>query len=39
MSLHHDGKGRSKWLETTMGQEADKVGQIIATALRQELGT
>ena len=39
MSLHHDGKGRSKWLEVTMSQEADKVGQIIATAIRTELGT
>jgi len=32
MSLHHDGKGRAKWLEATMAQEANTVGKIIATA-------
>lgn len=35
MSLHHDGKGQAKWLETTMAQESTKVGQIVATKLRE----
>lgn len=39
MTLHHDGKGQSKWLENTMASEADTVGAIIATAIRQEVGT
>lgn len=39
MSLNHYGKGQSKWLENTMGQEAATVGAIIQTAIRQELGT
>jgi hypothetical protein len=34
MSLHHHGKGQSKWLENTMGQEAETMGTIIATAVR-----
>lgn len=38
MSLRHDGKGRAKWLETTMAQEATAVGQIVATALRKGVG-
>ena len=39
MSVHHDGKGRAKWLETTMAQEADTVGQIVATAIRKRVGS
>lgn len=39
MALHHDGKGRAKWLEVTMGQEAKTVGKIIATAVRSAVGT
>lgn len=39
MSLHHDGKGQAKWLENTLAAESDTVGQIVATAIRQELGT
>jgi hypothetical protein len=39
LELHHDGKGEAKWLENTMAREADTVGRIIATAIRQELGT
>lgn len=35
MALHHDGKGRAKWLEVTMAQEAKTVGQIVATATRK----
>lgn len=34
MSLHHHGKGQSKWLENTMGQEAETMGNIIAQAIR-----
>ena len=37
MSLHHDGKGQAKWLELTMAQERDAVGQIIATTVRKGL--
>lgn len=35
MSLHHHGKGQSKWLENTMGQEAETMGNIVATAIQQ----
>ena len=35
MSLHHHGKGQSKWLENTMGQEAETMGTIVAAAIRQ----
>ena len=34
LDLHHDGKGEAKWLETTLAQESDAVGQIIATAIK-----
>lgn len=37
MTLHHDGKGQSKWLENTMASEADTVRAIIGTAIRQEV--
>lgn len=37
MSLHHDGKGEAKWLETTMARESKVVGQIVATKLREGL--
>lgn len=37
MSLHHDGKGEAKWLETTMASERDALGQIAATAMRKGL--
>jgi hypothetical protein len=39
MELNHHGKGRSKWLETTMAQEAGTVGKIIATSVREGLGS
>lgn len=39
MTLHHDGKGKAKWLETTGAQEAATMGQIVATAIRTEAGT
>lgn len=39
MTLHHDGKGEAKWLESTMGMERHTVGQIIATAIRSEVGS
>jgi hypothetical protein len=39
MSLHHDGKGRSKWLEVTFSQEAGTVGKILATAIKRDVGT
>lgn len=32
MSLHHDGKGESKWLENTMTREKNRVAAVIATA-------
>lgn len=38
LDLHHHGKGQAKWLENTMAAEADTVGDIIATAIGQELG-
>lgn len=38
MSLRHDGKGESKWLENTLSAEGGTVGQIVATAIRGELG-
>lgn len=34
LALHHDGKGQSKWLENTLTAEAERVGDIIATAIR-----
>jgi hypothetical protein len=39
MDLTHPGKGEPKWLETTITQNATKVGETIATAIKQELGT
>lgn len=39
MSLRHDGKGKPKWLETTLASEKQTVAQIVATAIRNELGT
>ena len=39
MSLAHDGKGTSKWLENAMAQESDTVGKIIATTIKHEAGT
>jgi hypothetical protein len=39
MTLRHDGKGRSKWLEVAFSQEAKTVGKIIATATRREVGS
>jgi len=38
MTLHHDGKGESKWLENTLAREAKTVGQIAATSLRKGVG-
>lgn len=38
MTLHHEGKGESKWLENTMSRSSKRVGQIIATALRKGSG-
>lgn len=38
LGLHHDGKGQAKWLENTLATEAETVGDIIANAIRQELG-
>lgn len=37
MTLRHDGKGKAKWLETTMAQEAGTVGAIIQAAVRREV--
>lgn len=39
MTLHHHGKGQAKWMENTHAAEAETVGKIIATKVRQELGT
>lgn len=39
MSLHHDGKGSAKWLENTLAAERETVAQIVATAMRKEMGT
>jgi hypothetical protein len=39
MSLHHDGKGESKWLENTMAAESGTVGKIIATSISREAHT
>jgi hypothetical protein len=39
MTAHHDGKGQPKWLENTLTGEAKTVGQIIATAIRGQVGT
>lgn len=36
-TLHHTGKGQSKWLENAFTREADTVKQIIATALGEGL--
>lgn len=38
MAYRHDGKGEAKWLETTGGREAKTIGQIVATAIRNEVG-
>ena len=38
MTLSHDGKGKAKWLETTMTREADTVAEIAAGAIRSKLG-
>lgn len=38
MGLRHDGKGRAKWLETTLGRERPTVAKIVATAIRKRMG-
>lgn len=38
MTLSHDGKGRAKWLETTMATERDTMGKIVAVQIRNGLG-
>ena len=38
MSLRHDGKGESKWLENTMAREAKTIGEIVANAIRKKVG-
>lgn len=39
MTLHHSGKGKSKWLESTFGTEAGTVGDILRTAIKREAGS
>lgn len=39
MSLHHDGKGQAKWLENTLAAESSRVAQVIATKLREGVGS
>lgn len=39
MTLRHDGKGESKWLETTFAREREKVGEIVAAAIRKRVGS
>lgn len=39
MTLHHDGKGRAKWLETAGAAEAATMAEIIATEIRAEVGS
>lgn len=39
MTLSHDGKGKPKWLESTMATESGTVAQIIAQAIRSEVGS
>lgn len=36
--LNHDGKGKAKWLETTMATERQTMGQIVAVQIRNEVG-
>lgn len=38
LALHHDGKGRAKWLESTLTGETDTVREILATAIRSGVG-
>lgn len=38
MTLHHDGKGRAKWLENTLTDEAGTVGDIVAQSIRNGMG-
>lgn len=38
MTLNHHGKGQAKWLENTLTGESQAVGEIIATAIRSEVG-
>jgi len=39
MELNHDGKGEAKWLENTLAMEKATVADILATAIRNEVGT
>ena len=39
MTLQHTGKGEPKWLETTGNTMRPQLAQIIATAIKSELGT
>lgn len=39
MGLHHHGKGRSKWLENAMAENADTVRAILANSIREGLDT
>lgn len=38
LTLHHGGKGKAKWLETTLSAEADAVAAVAAHAIRSEVG-
>lgn len=38
LTLYHQGKGQPKWLENTMATEARTVGDVIAQAIRDEVG-
>lgn len=39
MELAHPGKGEPKWLENTLSEQSSKVAQVIATAIKAEVGT
>lgn len=39
LALHHDGKGRAKWLELTMAEQRKVMGQIVASRIREALRT
>ena len=38
LDQRHDGKGEAKWLESTMGTEADTLGRIVAAVMRNRIG-
>lgn len=37
LALHHDGKGRAKWLELTMAEQRHALGQIVAARIREAM--